>query len=61
MKWVIDTIRATGREPDTGLRLYSAYISAGLPAPKMRYDSLIATPSDWQPVSLGVETIRSYL
>lgn len=61
MKWLIDTIRATGREPDTGLRLYSAYLSAGLPAPRMRYDSLIATPSDWQSVSIGVETIRSYL
>lgn len=61
MKWIVDTIRATGREPDTGLRLYSAYISAGLPAPKMRYDSLIATSEHWQPVLLGVETIRSYL
>ncbi|HXT87218.1 MAG TPA: hypothetical protein VN745_09360 [Verrucomicrobiae bacterium] len=61
MKWIVDTIRASGREPDTGLRLFSIYISAGLPAPRMRYDSLIATPADSRAIWLGVETIRGYL
>lgn len=61
MKWIVDTIRATGREPGTGLRLFSIYTSAGLPAPTMRYDSLIATPADSRAISLGVETIRGYL
>ena len=61
MNWIVDTIRATGREPDTGLRLFSIYTSAGLPGPRMRYDSLTATPADSRAIWLGVETIRGYL
>ena len=61
MKWIADTIRASGRKPDTGLRLFSIYTSAGLPAPRMRYDSLIATPADARAIWLGVETIRGYI
>jgi SAM-dependent methyltransferase len=61
MRWIVDVIRASGRQPDTGLRLFSIYIAAGLPVPKMRYDSLIATPADSRAIWLGVETIRSYL
>lgn len=61
MKWIVDTIRATGREPDTGLRLFSIYTSASLPEPRMRYDSLIATPADSRAIWLGVEIIRGYM
>lgn len=61
IKWIVDAIHASGRQSDTGLRLFSIYVSAGLPPPKMRYDSLIATPADSRALWVGVETIRSYL
>jgi SAM-dependent methyltransferase len=39
--WIVDTFRKVGTNPNMGLGLYSAFLSAGLPAPSMALQALV--------------------
>jgi hypothetical protein len=41
-RWGAETLRLNGTESRMGAKLYSAFISAGLPAPSMRLEALVA-------------------
>jgi SAM-dependent methyltransferase len=41
-KLVDDTLRATGADPIMGIKLHATFVAAGLPAPTMRMESVIA-------------------
>ena len=40
-RWVAETLRRLGADPRMGIKLYGAFVRAGLPAPSMRLESLI--------------------
>jgi ubiquinone/menaquinone biosynthesis C-methylase UbiE len=40
-RWLTETTRLLGVEPRTGMKLHSAFVSAGLPAPTLRLESAI--------------------
>jgi ubiquinone/menaquinone biosynthesis C-methylase UbiE len=40
-RWLTETTRLLGVEPRTGMKLHSAFVSAGLPAPTLRLEAVI--------------------
>jgi 2-polyprenyl-3-methyl-5-hydroxy-6-metoxy-1,4-benzoquinol methylase len=59
--WIGRALRAAGADPQIGLKLLPIYVSAGLPAPQMRYDTTLGGGADWHGCTVGVETLRSLL
>ena len=41
-RWIVETMRLRGADMRTGIKLYGTFVAAGLPAPLMRLQSLIA-------------------
>ena len=41
-QWIRDTLRLSGAEPRMGTKLFSTFIAAGLPAPSMQLETLVA-------------------
>jgi SAM-dependent methyltransferase len=41
-QWIIETLRLCGADTHMGLKLHATFVAAGLPAPSMRLQSLIA-------------------
>ena len=40
-KWIVETLRLHGAETRMGMKLYSTFLAAGLPAPSLRPESVI--------------------
>ena len=40
-RWVAETLRLSGADPRMGIKLYPAFVAAGLPAPSLRLKSVI--------------------
>jgi 2-polyprenyl-3-methyl-5-hydroxy-6-metoxy-1,4-benzoquinol methylase len=40
-RWLIETVRLLGMEPRTGMKLHSAFVSAGLPTPTLKLEAVI--------------------
>ena len=40
--WLVQTLRLSGADPRLGAKLHSTFVAAGLPAPTMRLESVIA-------------------
>ena len=40
-RWITETVRLLGRDPRVGMKLHSAFVSAGLPAPNLRLEAVI--------------------
>jgi SAM-dependent methyltransferase len=59
--WVTRALRAAGADPQIGLKLLPLYVSAGLPAPQMRYDAIVGGGANWRGCAAGVEMLRSLL
>ena len=41
-RWVVDTLRLSGADPQMGIKLYPAFVAAGLTAPSLRLESVIS-------------------
>jgi 2-polyprenyl-3-methyl-5-hydroxy-6-metoxy-1,4-benzoquinol methylase len=41
-QWLVQTLRLSGADPRFGAKLHSTFVAAGLPAPTMRLESVIA-------------------
>ncbi len=41
-QWIRETLRLSGAEPRMGTKLFSTFIAAGLPAPSMQLETLVA-------------------
>jgi SAM-dependent methyltransferase len=61
IRWIKQTLNATGARTQLGLELYSVYVAAGLPGPTMRMDALIGGGPDCPAYDLVAEVTRSLL
>ena len=59
--WLTETMRRAGIELQMGLRLYQVFQEAGLPAPALRFDTLVGTGPDSPLYQYMAHTIRSLL
>jgi SAM-dependent methyltransferase len=58
----ITPIRATGGDPDMGIKLHATFVAAGLPPPTMRMESVIAGGPDCSDhINLEVHIVRTLL
>ena len=49
-QWIVEAFRSAGIETDMGIKLHSAFVAAGLPAPSMRMYPIVGGPEaamDW--------------
>ena len=61
IRWIKQTLSATGARTQLGLDLYSVFVAAGLPGPTMRMDALIGGGPDCPAYELVAEVTRSLL
>jgi SAM-dependent methyltransferase len=40
-RWIVETLRLSGADPRMGIKLHSAFVGAGLPAPSMQLEAVI--------------------
>jgi len=40
-RWITETLRLSGADPRMGIKLFAAFVAAGLPAPSLRLESVI--------------------
>jgi ubiquinone/menaquinone biosynthesis C-methylase UbiE len=59
--WVKRALKVSGARLQTGPELYPLFLEAGLPAPKMRLDSLIAGGDGGEICDLMAEAVKSLL
>jgi hypothetical protein len=61
-RWVAETLRRSGADPRMGIKLYAAFVAAGLPAPSMRLESLIGGgPDSWDHVQFKTDLVGTLL
>lgn len=41
-RWIVETLRLSGADPQMGIKLYPAFVAAGLPAPSLRLELVIS-------------------
>jgi 2-polyprenyl-3-methyl-5-hydroxy-6-metoxy-1,4-benzoquinol methylase len=41
-RWIVETLRLLGTERNMGIKLHATFVAAGLPAPSMRLEAIIA-------------------
>jgi 2-polyprenyl-3-methyl-5-hydroxy-6-metoxy-1,4-benzoquinol methylase len=62
-RWIVEAFRSAGTETDMGIKLHSAFVAAGLPAPSMQMYPIIGGPvaaRDWlRDVAGIVNTMQS--
>lgn len=56
-RWLAEGLRSSGARPELGLEMHSLFADCGLPAPKMRTDTLVSGEGD-SPVYM-VQNARS--
>ncbi len=60
--WIVETLRRSGHATRMGKNLYSTFVAAGLPAPTMRLDALIAGgANNADPVRLVADIVATLL
>jgi SAM-dependent methyltransferase len=45
-RWIVETFRLLGTDMEMGVKLHAAFVAAGLPAPAMRLEAIIAGGAD---------------
>jgi SAM-dependent methyltransferase len=61
-RWVAETLRRSGADPRMGIKLYAAFVAAGLPAPSIRLESLIGGgPDSWDQVHFKTDLVGTLL
>jgi ubiquinone/menaquinone biosynthesis C-methylase UbiE len=61
LRWMIEAFQAAGTETQMGLKLYPAFVAAGLPAPTMRLDAAVGGGPVQTMYVVIAEVIRSLL
>lgn len=56
--WCYQATQRAGVEYRMGMKLYSTFLSAGLPAPQLRYEAAIVTGSEWAGYEHVSNTVR---
>jgi SAM-dependent methyltransferase len=61
-RWIVETLRRSGHATHMGKQLHSTFVAAGLPAPTMRLDALIAGgPNNADPLRLLADIVDTLL
>jgi ubiquinone/menaquinone biosynthesis C-methylase UbiE len=61
MRWISATHAGLGTHTQMGLKLYSSFVAAGLPAPTLRYDTEMGGGPDFIGYELVAQVVRSLL
>jgi ubiquinone/menaquinone biosynthesis C-methylase UbiE len=56
--WMRETMRQAGLDFQVGMRLYSLFLDAGLPAPQMYSEAVVGAGPDWSGYEVVALTIR---
>lgn len=59
--WFLQPFQRAGVEPQMGMKLYSTFLDADLPAPQLRYEAAIGAGPDWIGYTILTETVRALL
>jgi ubiquinone/menaquinone biosynthesis C-methylase UbiE len=59
--WMRETMRQAGLDFQVGMRLYSLFLDAGLPAPQMYSEAVVGAGPDWNGYEVVALTIRNLL
>jgi ubiquinone/menaquinone biosynthesis C-methylase UbiE len=59
--WVRHAFQQAGVELRMGMKLYGTFLSAGLPAPQLRYEAAIGTGSEWAGYDVLAGVVRVVL
>jgi SAM-dependent methyltransferase len=57
--WLAEALRGSGARPEFGLEMHSLFLDCGLPAPRMRTDTLISGEGDSAVYKLVAEAVRT--
>jgi ubiquinone/menaquinone biosynthesis C-methylase UbiE len=58
-RWLAEGLRSSGARPELGLEMHSLFVDSGLPAPRMRTDTLVSGEKDSPVYKLLAEAVRS--
>ncbi|MEO6890981.1 MAG: class I SAM-dependent methyltransferase [Ktedonobacteraceae bacterium] len=59
--WIRETLRHAGLDFQVGMRLYSLFLDAGLPAPQMYSEAVVGAGPNWGGYEVTALTIRTLL
>jgi ubiquinone/menaquinone biosynthesis C-methylase UbiE len=59
--WMRETMRRAGLDYQVGMRLYSLFLDAGLPAPQMCSEAVVGAGPNWNGYEVVAMTIRNLL
>lgn len=59
--WMREAMRRAGLDYQVGMRLYSLFLDAGLPAPQMYSEAVVGAGPDWNGYEVVAMTIRNLL
>ncbi len=59
--WCTQPFQQAGGDLQTGMKLYSILLEAGLPAPQLRYEAAVGAGPDWLGYEYWAETVRPFL
>jgi ubiquinone/menaquinone biosynthesis C-methylase UbiE len=57
LNWVSSALRATGADPEMGLKLYKTFIAAGLPRPSLCEEALIGGGENFRGYEMSAATV----
>lgn len=60
-QWVVQAVDATGARANMGLRLFTTFVDADLPAPRVRMDGIVDSGLDWAGYLWTAENVRTLL
>jgi hypothetical protein len=58
-RWLAEGLRSSGARPELGLEMHSLFVDCGLPAPRMRTDTLVSGEENSPVFKLLAEALRS--
>jgi SAM-dependent methyltransferase len=58
-RWLAEGLRSSGARPELGLEMHSLFVNCGLPAPRMRLDTLVSGEEESPIYKLLAEAVRS--
>lgn len=59
--WVLTALRATGADPEMGLKLHKTFIAAGLPAPSLSEEAIIGGGENFPGYELCAVSVKNLL
>jgi ubiquinone/menaquinone biosynthesis C-methylase UbiE len=61
MEWTREAFRRSGVETRMGMKLFSTFVAAGLPAPQLRYEAAIGAGPGWEGYEILAAAIRAFM